>query len=145
MTGENPDELPTDDLPGETRVFRVIRPDEVMPASDGRQRPKSSEFTDHREDNAMSVFLESDVTAAGRSIEQVLECGMFEPGSHLYWLPLSYYRENGQIVTRAAIDAFPGHANVRDANGKRSGGLQTRMAKNSIQLERGADPAGGAE
>jgi hypothetical protein len=39
------------------------------------------------------------------------------------------YREFGQVITVAPDDAFPGHANVNDARGKRSAGTRTRMAK----------------
>ena len=126
-------ETDTDDVPDETRVVRVVRPGDVM-TSEGVLRPKSSAFTDSRVDGAMSVFLENDVLADGQAIEDLLGLSIFEDGSTLWWLPMSYYRENGQIVTRRKIDEFPGHANVRDAVGKRSAGKMTRMAKASTLI-----------
>ena len=135
-------ETPTDDLPDTCRVIRVLRPSDLMPASDGKTRPKSSAFTDSRRDGAMSVFLEDDVIAAGKQPEDLLALDMFEPGSVLAYHELGYYRNNGQDVRRRPIDEFPGHANVRDTTGKRSGGIMTRMAKSARWMTGALDPAG---
>ena len=83
----------------------------------------------------MSVFLEDDIlTTKNRRSEQLLELPLFQPGSSLAYLELDYFRLNDQVVTRRPIDAFPGHANVRDRSGRRSGGKMTRMAKASKWL-----------
>jgi len=124
-------EATTDDLAGTCRVFRVIRAEEVMPDADGRERPKSSCFSDSREDRAMSVFLEDDLLAAGITDPGLL-LAHFSAGSRLSWLPLSMYREEQQIVTRAPIPEVAGHALVRTPGGRRrSSGVRTRLAKAS--------------
>jgi hypothetical protein len=136
-------ERPTSDLPDSSRVIRVIRPSGLMPRDETQpttpdlasKRPKSPEFSVSREDGAMSVFLEDDILAAGRSLEEILTLDMFESGSVLCWLPISFYREQGHAVTRRDIRQFPGHANVRGSNGKLTSGAQTRLAKNSRWLE----------
>lgn len=82
----------------------------------------------------MSVFLEPDIIAAGRRPDELLHTNRFETGSRLSWVTLSFYRQQKQIVTRRPVDWFPGHANVRDESGRRSGGKKTKLAGESKWL-----------
>lgn len=92
-------------------------------------RPRSSEFSATLGENeGMSVFLVADLPQ-GVAVEQVLDCGLFEPGSTLWVHPLSVYRQEGLEIVRDDIEEFPGHALVRKPGGTRfNSKLRTRLA-----------------
>jgi len=121
-----------DEIDGAVRVFRFVKEDDVMPTENG-ERPKSSCFSDHREDGAMSVFLEDEIVAEGRKPEELYEIW---PGYRVCYHTVAEYRELGQIIRRKKIADFPGHANVTDRTGKRSAGRKTRLAKTARWLDR---------
>jgi len=111
----------------------MIRVSNVVNLEDGRLRPQSSEFSDSREDGAMSVFVEDWVLAANETLESLLR--RF-PGSRMSWLYASEYQKENQVVEAAPQDDFfPGHAVVRDRGGKRSAGTRTRLARASQWLD----------
>jgi hypothetical protein len=111
----------------------MIRASNVVDLGGGRFRPQSSEFSDSPKDGAMSVFVEDWVLAANETLENLL--GKF-PGSRMSWLYASEYQDENQVVEAAPDDDFfPGHAAVRDRNGKRSARTRTRLAQASRWLD----------
>jgi hypothetical protein len=119
-------------IPDDTRVFRCVRADAIVVDDvTGRERPKSSVFSDHKEDGAMSVYLEDEILADGKKPEDLLQLW---PGYRICYLTVGQLRELGQVIVRASIEEFPGHANVTDAQGKRSNGLRTKLAKRAEWL-----------
>jgi hypothetical protein len=130
------DSSSTEDLPATARVIRVIRAVDITePDETGAVRPKSSNFSDGREEgNGMSVFLEPDILAAHRDPYELLDLPFFSGGSRLSWLLMSDYRNEGQTITRKPIPEFPGHAEVKDLKGRRSAGTRSRMAHRSTWL-----------
>jgi hypothetical protein len=111
-----------------------VRPDGVKHNEDGSFRPQSAIFSDHPADGAMSVFLEDEIVAAGRSPEELFQ--VFDPSYKICWHYASEYFDLGQSVERAKDEIFPGHANVTDANGKRSAGKRSKLALSARWLER---------
>jgi hypothetical protein len=121
-----------DHIPDDVRVFRCVKDEDVIVQDDGKVRPKSSVFSDHRDDGAMSVYLEDEIIAAGKKPEDLLTLW---PGYRLCYLTAGEYRQLNQRIVRAHDDAFPGHANVTDGAGKRSGGRRTKLAQKARWLE----------
>jgi hypothetical protein len=122
----------SEDIADDVRAFRLVRPDDVVHDDlTDKDRPKSSVFTDHPEDGAMSVFLEDEILAAGKKPEDLLSSW---PGYKICYLTVGQLREYGQLIARAPADNFPGHANVTDSSGKRNGGRKTKLAKGAQWL-----------
>jgi len=119
---------PDDDV----RVFRFVKRDDIVRQEDETVRPKSSAFSDHRSDGAMSVFLENEILDGGRSPEELLQ--LWGEEYVVCYHTVREYRELGQVIAPAAIDEFPGHANVTDGAGKRSAGRKTKLAKSARWL-----------
>lgn len=122
----------TADIPDGVRVFRCVKEDDVVDKGDGTVRPKSSVFSDHREDGAMSVYLEDEILAEGKKPEDLLKLW---PGYRLCYLTAREYRDLNQHIERAPDDVFPGHANVTDNAGKRSAGRRTKLAEKARWLD----------
>lgn len=113
----------------QSRVIRVIKPDAIVLLDEGGRRPASSQFSDSSHDNAMSVFVEDLIIAAGKNPGELLE--KF-PGCYMSWMYASDYEEEGQVITLDPQDSFfPGHAAVSDLRGKRSARTKTRLAQRS--------------
>ena len=77
----------------------------------------------------MSVFLENEILAAGRKLEDLLE--IWGAGYRLCYHSAREYRLLGQIIEPASIEEFPGHANVTDRAGKRNARRKTELAKSA--------------
>jgi hypothetical protein len=82
----------------------------------------------------MSVFLEDEILAQGRQPEELFTT--FDPTYSVCWHYADEYFELGQQIERSKEDIFPGHANVTDRTGKRSGGKKTKLALSARWLER---------
>lgn len=88
--------------------------------------PSTQAFQDRRESGAMSVYLEDELLAAGRSLEDLQK--RWE-GYWIFSLTVGQFRNDfGQEVLRDPQADFPGHGLVRDPAGKRSQGKKSRMA-----------------
>lgn len=111
-----------------------MRPDGVMHNEDGSSRPQSAIFSDHPSDGAMSVFLEDEIVAAGRSPEGLFQ--VFDSSYEICWHYASEYFALGQNIERAKDEIFPGHANVTDTTGKRSAGKRSKLALSARWLNR---------
>lgn len=124
---------PLPNVGGHIRVFRLVRPDGIMSNEDGSSRPQSAIFSDHRSDGAMSVFLEDEIIAAGKTPYDLLQ--VFDPTYKVCWHYASEYFDLGQDITRAKDDIFPGHANVTDITGRRTGTKKSKLALSARWLE----------
>jgi len=114
---------PSDDC----RAFRLIRPDWVMD-DEGVKRPTSQAFADSAEDGKLSVFLEDEIRAAGKSPEDLLGLAEF-PRYRLCWIRVGALRSLDQLIERDPQPIFPGHALVSNVNkGRRSTGTRRKIA-----------------
>jgi hypothetical protein len=74
----------------------------------------------------MSVYLEDEIIAAGRSPLDLLKVWT---GYRLCYLTVGQLRhEFGQVIDRDPTDDFPGHALVRSETGRRTQRQRSRMA-----------------
>jgi hypothetical protein len=122
-----------EEIPDHVRVFRCVDAEEgILIEADGSTRPKSSAFSDHRLDGAMSVYLEDEMLADGKTPQDLLDLW---PGYRLCYHTVGEYRELGQVIVRQPHGSFPGHANVTDGSGRRSASRRTKLAKSARWLD----------
>ena len=88
--------------------------------------PSSQAFQDRRESGAMSVYMEDELRAVGRSLEDLRK--RWE-GYWIFSLTVGQLKnEFGQDAPSRSAARLPGHGLVRDPTGKRSQGKRSRMA-----------------
>jgi hypothetical protein len=108
------------------RAFRMLRPDWIKVVN-GQRRPSSQAFQDRSESNAMSVYLEDDIVKDGRSPDELYT--VFA-GYSICFLSVADLQDRfKQEVLVQPVDLFPGHALVRDPNGKRTQATRSAMAR----------------
>lgn len=125
--GENADVIndTADAIADSVRALRLVKAEwvktELSPPA-----PSTQAFQDRRESGAMSVYLEDELLAAGRSLEDLQKRW---DGYWIFSLTVGQFRDDfGQDVLRDPQADFPGHGLVRDPAGKRSQGKKSRMA-----------------
>lgn len=102
-------------------AYRLVRPDWVKPNSP----PTAVIFQDHPEDGYMSVFLADKMADDGVTVEQL---AAKLPGYRVCEISVADLRRHGEIVTRNEDPFFPGHANCKNDNGKRTNGTRNKIA-----------------
>ena len=113
------------EISGDCRAFCLIKNDWVK-VELSPPRPSSQAFQDRPESGAMSVYLEDEINSTGHFLGELQK--RWE-GYWIFSLTVSQLREEfSQEVVRDPQSDFPGHALVRDPNGKRSPGKRSRMA-----------------
>ncbi|WP_331445665.1 hypothetical protein [Streptomyces xanthochromogenes] len=113
----------------ETTVIRLLRHDWIIPI-DGEigRRISSNAMANSSSDGGMSVFLEEDIFAAERAVQELFELPMFAAYVAACSWTAGTLRDLGQEIERDPVDYFPGHALVLDLKGNRTTGNKRKLA-----------------
>jgi hypothetical protein len=87
----------------------------------------------------MSVFIQELVERESRTVDELRE--LFSDDYVCFLTVEELENEFKQVVTLDNVPLFPGHALVRDQNGKRTQGTKSRMAARARWHERGGPAA----
>lgn len=124
------------DVPAGCAVYRILNLDQHI-KEDGS--PKSSGFSNSSpeegetvEDCYMSVFLEDEMAAEGKTLADLAE--WWGTPAKIFQFSVKQLEDLGEIVRRAPIKEFPGHAAVQRSDRRNRTGGQKRALARAAQV-----------